>query len=91
MRVDETTRKRIIPLAETLPAIPCGLVAKSIFNDTFQLYKEENDGQKTKVDIIETGIAWSSDITYKFDNVQMPAGSTQSWEDVQWLDMKNGK
>lgn len=79
MRVDETTKKRITPLADALPAVPCGLVAKSIFNDTFVLYKQENNGVKQKVDIIETGIAWSSDIAYKFKNVEMPVSTSQSW------------
>lgn len=29
------------PLKENDPAIPCGLVAKSVFNDTFQLFNEK--------------------------------------------------
>jgi hypothetical protein len=89
MKVD--ANKNRIALDKEAPAIPCGLVAKSIFNDTFQLFKMENDGTKKLVPIIETGIAWSSDITYKFKNVEMPSGSVQTWEDVQWLDMTNGK
>ena len=31
-----------VAMDETLPAIPCGLVAKSIFNDTFQLWREKS-------------------------------------------------
>jgi hypothetical protein len=91
MKVDEGTGKRITPLADAAAAIPCGLVAKSIFNDTFQLFKTESDGTKKLMDIVETGIAWSSDITYKFKNMEMQAGSSQTWEDIQWLDMTNGK
>ena len=48
------------------PAIPCGLVAKSVFNDTYVLKK---DGTTT-IPIVETGIAWSSDIQYKFKNIE---------------------
>jgi len=91
MKEEEGSNKRITPLDNKAAAIPCGLVAKSIFNDTFQLYKEEEDGSKKYVTIIEKGIAWSSDIEYKFKNMEMPAGSTKTWRDVQWLDMTNGK
>ena len=91
MKVDATSGKRDTPLANAAAAIPCGLVAKSIFNDTFQLYKVEDDNSEKLIDIIEKGIAWSSDIEYKFNNMEMPSGSAQTWQDVQWLDMTNGK
>lgn len=90
MRKNPTTGKRDTPLAETLPAIPCGLVAKSFFNDTFGLYQEMNDGTKTYVDIREDGIAWSSDINYKFKNIENPP-APKEWLDVQWHDMTDGK
>lgn len=68
------------------PAIPCGLVAKSMFNDSYVL----QDEQGKQIPITETGIAWSSDIQYKFKNIEnAPDGKT--WEDVQWQDMTNGK
>jgi hypothetical protein len=51
-------------LDASLPAIPCGLVAKSVFNDTFELKMGS-----TKIPIVETGIAWSSDVEYKFNNI----------------------
>ena len=44
------------------PAVPCGLIAKSLFNDTFVL---KNEAGK-KVEISETNIAWASDIKHKF-------------------------
>ena len=87
----DADKKRTTPLDKDAAAIPCGLVAKSIFNDTFQLYKQNDDGTKNLVDIIETGIAWSSDITYKFKNMEMPTGSEKTWESVQWLNMTDGK
>ena len=55
------------------PAIPCGLVAKSVFNDTYTLWKikDEKDEVITpvQIDILESNIAWSSDIEYKFANI----------------------
>lgn len=53
------------------PAVPCGLVAKSFFNDTFELFKKNPDGgDDTKIDIKEDQIAWTSDKQYKFDNLK---------------------
>jgi len=49
---------------------PCGLIAFSYFNDSFALYKD--DGAPVALD--ETGIAWPSDLEYKFKN--NPDGST---------------
>ena len=33
------------------PAIPCGLIARAMFNDTFQFFKVEVDGVHTEIDI----------------------------------------
>lgn len=59
-----------------LPAVPCGLVAKSIFNDTYKLCKyEESESECADVanliSIQETNIAWSSDVEFKFKNLEM--------------------
>lgn len=59
-------------------AWPCGLVAKSFFNDTYKLTK--NGGNQ--VDINEKGIAWESDKEYKFANYDLSK---------QWIDVTNGK
>ena len=81
--------------ASTLPAIPCGLVAKSVFNDTFVLREKigaaKNNATDKIITINKDNIAWSSDITYKFKNIDenLPTGKT--WEDVQWLDMTRRK
>ena len=56
-------------------ANPCGLVAKSFFNDSFVL----NGGAIT---IQDTGIAWSSDVKNKFK-------SPPNAEDIQWVDVTN--
>ena len=45
------------------PAIPCGLIAKSIFNDTFSIF---NSGQAITID--QTNIAWPSDKTGRYAN-----------------------
>jgi hypothetical protein len=43
---------------------PCGLVAYSVFNDSFALY----DSGGAPVALNESGIAWPSDLQYKFKN-----------------------
>lgn len=65
------------------PATPCGLIAKSVFNDTFQLQDEK--GKEIKIS--ETGIAWASDLKYKFKNVEGEIPNGKTWKDVQWIDM----
>ena len=46
------------------PAFPCGLVAKSFFNDTFKLFQGD-----TEININDQDIAWKSDVDYKFANL----------------------
>ena len=65
------------PLDPTKTAVPCGLIAKSFFRDTFELYDENNQ----QIEINENDIAWDADIKIKFDN-------SQHMEE-QWIDMKN--
>lgn len=48
---------------------PCGLIARSFFNDTFLLYKEDG----TPVNLRKDGIAWSSDKDTKFKNPPLDA------------------
>ena len=47
------------------PAFPCGLVAKSLFNDTFVL--KDQSGAEQAID--SSNIAWKSDVEYKFKNL----------------------
>lgn len=52
---------------------PCGAIANSIFNDTFQLYYEvanETDEKEPgkRVDLLEDAISWPTDRAYKFRN-----------------------
>jgi len=49
---------------------PCGLIARSLFNDTFLLFKA-SDG--TPVDLRKDGIAWESDKKKKFRNPKASA------------------
>ena len=55
-------------------ANPCGYIARSFFNDTFDL---------KDFDIDEDDIAWPDDI----ENVYERVGS--NWETKQWLDVEN--
>jgi len=48
------------------PAVPCGLVAKSYFNDTYLL----TDPKGKNIIINDVNIAWESDRQYKFKNIQ---------------------
>ena len=59
-------------------AYPCGLIAKSLFNDTFDLYL---DNQLIIMD--QSDIAWKSDVEYKFRN---QAGD---WQSKQWADVED--
>lgn len=70
------------------PAVPCGLVAKSLFNDTYY-FKKQGALDFTKINT--TGIAWESDVKYKFGNVPETtiSGTKKSWPAIQWTDMTN--
>jgi hypothetical protein len=58
-------------------ANPCGLVAKSFFTDSYNLTKSNGT---TNFTLNEKGIAWESDIKYKFKNLQDPPPGT-TWQD----------
>lgn len=51
--------------AGNLPYAPCGLIANSMFNDTLVLVSLPNN---ETVPVSGTGIAWSSDVSTKFQN-----------------------
>ncbi|RWS24735.1 cell cycle control protein 50A-like protein [Leptotrombidium deliense] len=52
---------------KTLPIAPCGAIANSLFNDTFQLFFIKNL-TLIEVNILETDIAWSTDREYLYLN-----------------------
>lgn len=68
-------------LNDDQPAIPCGLVAKSFFNDTFKLFKVYDNDTRKEIDIFQKGIAWTSDVETKYKNV-MPKNGKGTWQDI---------
>jgi len=58
---------------------PCGLIARSFFNDTFQLLYPNN----TFVPLQKEGIAWDSDIDHKFKNPNSGANGVRVISDFQ--------
>jgi len=76
-------------MTATDPAIPCGLVAKSFFNDTYALHKCTDDAcsDPAKITIDESDIAWASDKSYKFKNIEEKLPKDKTWQEIQWLDM----
>lgn len=66
--LNDTSRKLTKEEAESTLAVPCGLVAKTEFNDQFQLWAHSNitgkpdfNDTSLRVDISEDKIAWYSD------------------------------
>ena len=77
------------PLNDEDPAIPCGLAARSFFNDEYKIEKIEESGSNTKIEIDdETNIAWESDKEYRFKNTKkeeidkMNDSSIKDWQDI---------
>jgi hypothetical protein len=66
-------------------AVPCGLIAKSYFNDTFMLSDVSPFMSSNIVTIDSTDIAWKSDIDYKFKN------QGDGWEKKQWINVEDRK
>ena len=64
-------------LNPTDPANPCGLIARSLFNDTYVL--SQND---SSISINQTNIAWDSDKKGRYVN-------SVNYTQVQWTDVEN--
>ncbi len=58
------------------PANPCGLIAKSFFNDTFKLSKDNEI-----IPIEPKGIAWEADVK-RFKHAE-------NWKSIQWIDVED--
>lgn len=50
------------------PIAPCGAIANSMFNDSFVVYKMNDNGTRTKVLLNAKGISWWTDYNVKFNN-----------------------
>lgn len=70
-----------LELSESDPANPCGLVAKSLFNDTYTLTQVKT-GKEIKID--SNDIAWEIDKEEKFER-------SDDSEKFQWTDVEDGK
>ncbi|XP_038058971.1 cell cycle control protein 50A-like isoform X2 [Patiria miniata] len=59
-----------------IPIAPCGAIANSIFNDTFNITFLEDGNMDEPVQLDGSGIAWNSDKTTKFGNPPSFDGTT---------------
>lgn len=46
---------------------PCGLIANSFFNDVIKVASNSVDVEGNPISLLEEGIAWQSDLDFKFD------------------------
>ncbi|XP_013919628.1 PREDICTED: cell cycle control protein 50B-like [Thamnophis sirtalis] len=54
--------------SQGVPIAPCGSVANSLFNDTFELFYQLPNGSLANVTLDKRGIAWWTDTNVKFQN-----------------------
>lgn len=66
-------------LKPSAPANPCGLIAKTFFNDTYSISNSSN----VQIKIHEDEIAWPSDREEKFERV------SNNWQEKQWVDVED--
>lgn len=60
--------------------LPCGLIAWSLFNDTFLIYENTST---TPITLKKSGIAWSSDVDSKFNNPPADAPGIRIIDDFE--------
>lgn len=54
---------------DKVPIVPCGAIANSLFNDTYELWRSDATRQRlSPVPVLSTGIAWATDKNSKFKN-----------------------
>ncbi|KAE9419863.1 hypothetical protein Angca_005913, partial [Angiostrongylus cantonensis] len=56
-----------------IPIAPCGAIANSMFNDTYELYYIKNS-EKIRVPVTTDGVLWEVDKERKFKNPPIPPG-----------------
>ena len=60
-------------LVPDAPAFPCGLVAKSLFNDTLELFEIDPETglryNDKPIEVYDEKITWETDMKYKFKNL----------------------
>jgi hypothetical protein len=70
------------PLDQSAAANPCGLIAYTVFNDSFVVYQNPS----TTYNILSTGIAWPSDLAkYKVTNKSQMWLDTTSERFMNWM------
>ncbi|XP_053563177.1 cell cycle control protein 50B-like [Bombina bombina] len=60
------------------PFAPCGVIANSMFNDSFKLYYKDN-GKEVDVPLVGKGISWWTDYNVKFRN---PTNGNQTLSEI---------
>ncbi|XP_025024979.1 cell cycle control protein 50B [Python bivittatus] len=58
-----------------VPIAPCGSIANSLFNDSFQLFYLQANGSLAPVHLDKRGISWWTDTNVKFHNPELVNGS----------------
>lgn len=70
-------------LPEDAVANPCGLIAKSLFNDTYKLFPPEKKEIKTiEININQNDITWESDLNGRYQR-------NADYLNKQWTDVQN--
>lgn len=67
---------------------PCGLIARSVFNDTYELYQGKEARAEFRVPIDDSAetITWKSDRDTKFNNPDLKPENADYAKINQWLD-----
>ena len=67
-------------MASNDPAIPCGQIAKYIFNDGLDIQHDDGTSLNYNSDV---------DISWTFDEKKFKNQDDSDWKDKQWLDIES--